>query len=121
MDIVSATRSYEQWLARQLPIVPQDLKRKHERMAESSFVFLRGTFYRWAQLWPHVCAGLADAPAFPSIGDLHIENFGTCAAAPSNEWPRQSARAPSLSASPASTLAVAPARLPHVAQSDLHR
>jgi uncharacterized protein (DUF2252 family) len=46
-------------------------------MAESPFVFLRGTFYRWMQLWPAVCAKLADAPAVRAVGDLHIENFGT--------------------------------------------
>jgi hypothetical protein len=77
MDILEATRSYERWMAQHIPIVKADLAHKHERMAESPFVFLRGTFYRWAQVWPTVCASLACAPAVPSVGDLHIENFGT--------------------------------------------
>src|SRR5262252_10642092 len=46
-------------------------------MAESAFVLLRGTFYRWMQLWPAICAKLADAPSIPCVGDLHVENFGT--------------------------------------------
>src|SRR5690349_21627183 len=46
-------------------------------MAESAFVLLRGTFYRWIQLWPSLCAKAADAPVIPSVGDLHIDNFGT--------------------------------------------
>ena len=37
----------------------------------------RATFYRWAQVWPDVCADLATAPAVQAVGDLHIENFGT--------------------------------------------
>ena len=77
MDIVQATRAYERWLGAHCTVVRSDLARKHERMAESSFVFLRGTFYRWIQLWPTVCRSLADAPLVLSVGDLHVENFGT--------------------------------------------
>lgn len=39
--------------------------------------FLRATFYRWAQLWPELCADLTDAPEILAVGDLHVENFGT--------------------------------------------
>jgi hypothetical protein len=46
-------------------------------MCESAFVFLRGTFYRWMQLWPRHCAELDEAPAVIGVGDLHLENFGT--------------------------------------------
>ena len=46
-------------------------------MAESPFPFLRATFYRWVQRWPEVCPELATAPAVLSVGDLHVENFGT--------------------------------------------
>ena len=38
---------------------------------------MRATFYRWMQLWPEVCPGLAKAPAVLAAGDLHVENFGT--------------------------------------------
>ena len=77
MDVVGATRRYEQWLGQHIPLVRKDLSFKHQRMAESPFVLLRGTFYRWMQLWPTICATLADAPAIPSVGDLHVDNFGT--------------------------------------------
>jgi hypothetical protein len=77
MDILEATRAYEAWLGRQTSVVRKDLLLKHERMALGPFVFLRGTFYRWIQQWPDVCANLLDAPRVPSVGDLHVENFGT--------------------------------------------
>ena len=77
MNFVKATRSYEKWLAGRLPLVPADLALKHSYMADSFFAFFRGTFYRWAQLWPEVCAPLAGAPEVVAVGDLHVENFGT--------------------------------------------
>ena len=46
-------------------------------MAEDPFNFLRGTFYRWAQVWREVCPELAQAPEVLAVGDLHVENFGT--------------------------------------------
>ena len=46
-------------------------------MREFFFPFFRATFYRWAQLWPEVCAECADAPVILAVGDLHVENFGT--------------------------------------------
>jgi hypothetical protein len=46
-------------------------------MKESPFLFLRGTFYRWAQLWPSICAELCDAPKVLAVGDLHVNSFGT--------------------------------------------
>jgi Uncharacterized protein conserved in bacteria (DUF2252) len=76
-DFVSATASYERWMASYMPVVQKDLALKHQRMAESPFVFLRGTFYRWVELFPSVCAELMDSPHLMGIGDLHIENFGT--------------------------------------------
>jgi uncharacterized protein (DUF2252 family) len=77
MNFIKATLSYEKWLARRLRLVPEDLALKHKMMADSFFVFFRGTFYRWAELWPEVCASLANAPEVVAVGDLHVENFGT--------------------------------------------
>lgn len=77
MNFIKATRSYEKWLDGRLRIVARDLDFKHEYMAESFFAFFRGTFYRWAQLWPTVCEALAQGPEIISVGDLHLENFGT--------------------------------------------
>jgi Uncharacterized protein conserved in bacteria (DUF2252) len=77
MNIRQATSSYETWMAHHLPVVRSDLRLKHSRMIESPFAFLRGTFYRWMQLWPSVCKKIADAPVVMAVGDLHLENFGT--------------------------------------------
>ncbi|MGC1483293.1 MAG: DUF2252 family protein [Candidatus Acidiferrum sp.] len=75
--ILEATLEFEKWLAAQLPIIKQDLRLKHQFMAEAEFPFFRATFYRWLQIWPEVCADLAKAPRVLAVGDLHIENFGT--------------------------------------------
>ena len=77
MNIFKATADFEHWLARQLPIIRQDLALKHQHKAEAEFPFFRATFYRWLQLWPKLCGHLAKAPAVLGVGDLHIENFGT--------------------------------------------
>jgi len=77
MDIVKATRQFEQWMGRQTTLVRRDLRLKHQRMAESAFFFFRATFYRWMQLWPKICPDLSAAPEVLAVGDLHIENFGT--------------------------------------------
>jgi hypothetical protein len=77
IDITTATRDYERWLATHTPLIDRDVRLKHERMRSDPFVFLRATFYRWLQLWPTICAALDEAPSVLSVGDLHIENFGT--------------------------------------------
>jgi len=77
VKIAAATTQFEAWLFRRIALVKQDLDLKHERMRESAFLFLRATFYRWAQLWRQVCADLASAPKALAVGDLHVENFGT--------------------------------------------
>src|SRR5262245_66655470 len=76
-DIQASTRAYERWMKSLIPVVTGDLRRKHERLREGPFVFLRGTFYRWVEQFPAVCAKIADAPRIMAIGDLHVENFGT--------------------------------------------
>jgi len=77
VGIKEATRAYESWLENQIPLLAADLRLKHQRMAESSFAFLRATFYRWAQQWPEVCRELQGGTKIYSVGDLHVENFGT--------------------------------------------
>jgi Uncharacterized protein conserved in bacteria (DUF2252) len=71
------TASYEGWMRSRTTVVSSDLRLKHEQMKQSKFLFLRGTFYRWAQLWPSVCADLCDAPKVLAVGDLHVNSFGT--------------------------------------------
>ena len=72
-----ATTSYEQWMKECTAVVSSDLSLKHDQMKESTFLFLRGTFYRWAQMWPSVCGDLCRAPKVLAVGDLHVNSFGT--------------------------------------------
>jgi Uncharacterized protein conserved in bacteria (DUF2252) len=76
-DIVRATADFEKWASRHVKLIPSEVKLKHRNMALSAFPFLRATFYRWAQWWPVVCPELARAPQVLTVGDLHVENFGT--------------------------------------------
>jgi len=76
-EITDATRRYERWLGEQLHVRRDDLDYKHQRMAADAFSFLRATFYRWSELWPEELPELADAPRVLSVGDLHVENYGT--------------------------------------------
>ncbi|SRR5579864_6333900 len=77
MNIVKATKRYEQWLGKLIRIIPADLDRKHQAMSADTFPFLRATFYRWMQLWPELCPECDRAPQVLAVGDLHVENFGT--------------------------------------------
>ena len=77
MNVVKATRQFEDWLGQRTDIVKKDLHLKHANMKAAVFPFLRATYYRWAQIWPKVCPDLAKAPEALAVGDLHVENFGT--------------------------------------------
>lgn len=57
-------------------LVVAELDRKHERMREHPFLFLRATCWRWAEAAPALCPELMDAPLAPSVGDAHAGNFG---------------------------------------------
>jgi hypothetical protein len=46
-------------------------------MRSNEFVFLRATYFRWAQLFPELCEKLVSAPEVLSIADLHVEQFST--------------------------------------------
>jgi uncharacterized protein (DUF2252 family) len=77
MDIVEATKSYEQWMRSCTTVIESHLRYKHEQMEKDLFLFLRGTYYRWAQLWPEICPDLCKAPCVLSSADLHVNSFGT--------------------------------------------
>jgi hypothetical protein len=70
-------RAFEKWLGRQCAVVKKDLKKKHEKMRKDPFTFLRATYFRWARRIEAICPRLAKAPAVLSVGDVHLENFGT--------------------------------------------
>ena len=78
-DIHQSTKSYEDWLRRQLgrDVVEKDLAQKHEKMRESPFAFLRATYWRWAETVLEICPDTAEAPQVLAVGDIHLENFGT--------------------------------------------
>ena len=58
-------------------VVEADLRFKHRQMRKEPFLFFRATFYRWAQLWPDLCADLRHAPKVLAVEDLHVGSFGT--------------------------------------------
>jgi hypothetical protein len=58
-------------------VVESELTTKHEEMKADSFLFFRGTYYRWAQLWPVAYKEEARAPRVLAVGDLHVGSFGT--------------------------------------------
>jgi len=72
-----ATSSYERWRAARIPILAEDLAVKHEKLKQSPFVLLRGTYYRFLSQFELLLPELARAPAVVAVGDLHVENFGT--------------------------------------------
>ena len=78
-NIKQSVRAYESWMRKELgrETVEKDLTHKHEKMGESPFYFLRGTFWRWAETILDVCPDLAQAPPALTVGDIHLENFGT--------------------------------------------
>jgi hypothetical protein len=57
--------------------VESELTAKHEQMKADPFLFFRGTYYRWAQVWPVACKEVARAPQVLAVGDLHAGSFGT--------------------------------------------
>lgn len=77
MNVVKATRRFEEWLGRRIQILKKDMHLKHAAMKSDAFRFLRATYYRWAQVWTEVCPELAKAPRVLAVGDLHVENFGS--------------------------------------------
>ncbi|MGA7764107.1 MAG: DUF2252 family protein, partial [Candidatus Binataceae bacterium] len=77
MNILQATKSYEDWMRTCTTLVESQLRDKHARMKQDLFVFFRGTFYRWIQLRPKVGGDLRTAPEVLAVGDLHVDSFGT--------------------------------------------
>jgi hypothetical protein len=77
MNIRLAIRSYEAWLRHCTAVVEHQLIDKHAAMRKHPFAFLRGTAYRWLQLFPDECPDLRSAPRVLAIGDAHAGNYAT--------------------------------------------
>ncbi len=77
--ILQSVAAYESWMKAQLgsDLVEAGLAKKHKLMKRDSFSFLRGTYWRWAEIILDICPTLASAPQVLAIGDTHLENFGT--------------------------------------------
>src|SRR4051794_27440867 len=70
-------RNYERWLKAQLDeLWEDDLDEKHRKMRKSPFVFLRATYWRWAETILTICPDLKGATVVPGVGDIHLENYG---------------------------------------------
>ncbi len=63
MDVLTATKDFEKWVGSHTHVVKTQLSEKHKQMAESPVQFLRGTFYRWTQMFPETCPDLGKAPS----------------------------------------------------------
>ena len=77
MSFRDDNKAFESWLAKQCDVVKSDIHYKHSLMKENPFRFLRATYFRWARKIGDWCPELMDAPKVLSVGDLHLENFGT--------------------------------------------
>ena len=77
MKFIKSTRKYKSWLRKELDVFEDDLAFKAQKLAEDQFTFLRGTFYRWMQVFPDACKKAWRAPIVLAVGDLHAANFGT--------------------------------------------
>jgi len=77
--IVNSTEDFEAWMRKRTDVSDRLLEKKHRKMADGAFPFLRATFYRWVEQWPEISSQLADRPGdvLLAVGDLHVENFGT--------------------------------------------
>lgn len=77
-SITASVKRYEVWLEDQLgrQFVQADLDRKHRKMEESDFLFLRATCFRWTETAHELCPGLMETPRVVAVGDAHIGNFG---------------------------------------------
>jgi hypothetical protein len=77
-SIVKSTNAFEAWMRERTDVSEKLLDKKHRKMSEGAFPFLRSTFYRWVEQWPAVCSKLArrDQDVLLAVGDLHVENFG---------------------------------------------
>jgi hypothetical protein len=78
ISIDASIKAYETNLRALLgkELVAANLAYKHQQMRKTSFIFLRGTCFRWAETAAELCEELSSAPAVLSVGDAHVENFG---------------------------------------------
>ena len=52
--ILKSTRAFETWMKARTDVSGKLLEKKHSRMRDGAFPFLRATFYRWVEQWPEL-------------------------------------------------------------------
>ncbi len=67
-----ATQTYIAWIAQYCTLDQPGLKRKTAKMRDSTFAFLRGTFYRWSHQFAGVPQEVRSAPSLLAVGDIHL-------------------------------------------------
>lgn len=72
-----AAKRYEKWLSNYCRLDRKGLALKDEKMGESAFAFLRGSFFRWPHHLKAIEPGILRAPRVLGVGDIHLENYGT--------------------------------------------
>ena len=77
MSVVDDVNAYEIWLRTCCDVVEEGLREKRKRMAKDAFKFLRATCFRFARTMPNYLPALTTALKVPSVGDAHLENWGT--------------------------------------------
>lgn len=78
VTFAEATESYFAWMATRFPPDRRGLDHRHKALSADPFAFLRGTFYWWLVRWDELMPeAVRNAPPILSVGDLHLENFGT--------------------------------------------
>ena len=76
-SFLKAAKRYEKWLSGYCRLDRKGLALKEEKMGESAFAFLRGTFFRWPHHLLAIEPGILRAPRVLCVGDIHLENYGT--------------------------------------------
>lgn len=77
LSMIDANTAHEAYLARHCEAVPADLATKRTAMAKDRFGFLRATCFRFAARFSALLPEAASQLTVPSVGDAHLENFGT--------------------------------------------
>ena len=76
-SMTEANAAHEAYMARHLTTVAADLTLKRQEMGRDAFRFLRATCFRFAARFAGLAPQHATALPVPSVGDAHLENFGT--------------------------------------------
>lgn len=73
----AANKAHEAFVKAHCHAVRADQRHKRQRMTEGAFEFLRATCFRFAERFAELAPEVTAQPAVPSVGDAHLENFGT--------------------------------------------